>query len=241
MKKKSLLLCILSLLTVTMGVFGIVSCNKDDSSSSGSVVGTWEGRDLTLIFNSDGTGVVIEEYDYYGSYGGNRHTFTYTMTGSNSGRIISSAIDDDETIVTFKITDGNTMILYGTYEDYNYDWVIDVLTRKGGNPSGGGQTTSVVGTWRDQRSSSRTLTLTFNANNTGTLIEYQRDDYSGDDTDVYSFFYHMTDSQNGYFFLDYEGYGYEDRAIFKISGNTMFIYGTDYYGDEMIEWMLTKQ
>lgn len=244
MKKKTLLLSLVSLLVIAASIFGIVSCNKDSnsgSSNSTGVVGTWVGSDLTLIFNSDGTGIVIENYDYYGQKGSQRYTFTYTMTGTNSGKITASEIDDDGVIVTFKITDGNTMILYGSYEDYDYEWVIDVLTRQGGNPSGGGSTANVVGTWYGQHGSSQTLTLTFNANNTGTYAYYYRDSYSGDEYESGSFTYSMSDSQNGYIHWYYDdGYG-EETIRFSVSGTTMYLYDDDYYGYGEVTWTLTKR
>ena len=232
----------MSLLVVAAGVFGVVSCSKDGGStaSSGGVVGTWEGSEVTLIFNSDNTGVAIENGSY--SYYENKtHLFTYTMTDANSGVIklqdedYDDYYDDDEMTVTFKISDGNTMILYGSYSyDYGYTWVIDILTRKGGTPSGGSSTANVVGTWSGTRGSSRTLTITCNANGTGNYVYARVDYYSGNETETGTFTYAMTDAQNGYFYI--QDYYYGTEALrFSVTGNTMYL-----YEDNEVEWVLTK-
>ena len=236
MKKKVLLYGLVSLLAVAAGIFGMVSCNKDSGSGSGSVVGTWEGRDLTLIFNSDNTGVVIEKYSDYGYKAS--YTFTYTMKDANSGRIVGNGIDDEGVIVTFKIAGGNTMTLYGSYEDYEYDWVIDVLTRKGSDPSGGGGI-NLVGTWYGELGSAH-MTLVFNANGSGSFEIFYRDYYSGDDYERGSFTYSMTDAQYGYLYVKDYYYGTE-RIRFRVVGNTMYVYDVDSSYEDEISWVLTKQ
>ncbi len=243
MKKKVLLYGLASLFVVVMGVFAVVSCTKDGTESgSGSIVGTWNGSKYTLIFNSDNTGVAVEKSSYYGER--ESWIFTYSMTDANQGVITLQNSDyygDDDEIITFKVTDGSTMILYGSYADYDYEWVIDILTSQGGSSSGGGSvSSSVVGTWYGECGSSRTLTLTFNANGTGNYVEYYHDSYSGDDSESDTFTYSMTDSQNGYIYW-YEDYYGTENIRFSVSGNTMCIYGEDYNYGEVVEWVLTKQ
>lgn len=255
MKKKVLLYGLVSLLAVAAGIFGMVSCNKDNSSSASNnvVVGTWEGREYTLIFNADNTGVAIEKGSSYYSKG-ERHMFTYTMTDANSGVIKPQGDDyydyyeyEEEMTITFKIA-GNTMTLYGSYSydyygyNYGYDFVMDILTRQGGNPSDDGNTANVVGTWYGERGSSHTLTITFNANGTGNYVDYFHDPYSGDERETGTFTYSMTDSQNGYIYV-YDYYYGTESIRFRIEGNTMYLYDDYdyYYGYDEIEWVLTKQ
>lgn len=246
MKRKVLLYGLASLFVVVMGVFAVVSCTKDGTESgSGSIVGTWNGSKYTLIFNSDNTGVAVERDSYYGEQ--ESWIFTYSMTDANQGVITLQNIDsyyyDDDEIITFKVTNGSTMILYGSYADYDYEWVIDILTSQGGSSSGGGSvTSSVVGTWYGEHGSSHTLTATFNANGTGNYEDFYHDPYSGDERETGTFTYSMTDSQNGYIYV-YDYYYGTESTRFRIEGNTMYIYGEDYYysGEETVKWVLTKQ
>ena len=243
MKRKVLLYGLASLFVVVMGVFAVVSCTKDGTESgSGSIVGTWNGSKYTLIFNSDNTGVAVERDSYYGEQ--ESWIFTYSMTDANQGVITLQNIDsyyyDDDEIITFKVTNGSTMILYGSYADYDYEWVIDILTSQGGSSSGGGSvSSSVVGTWYGVRASGRTLTLVFNANNTGSYVTTYDDYYSGSSSRTGNFTYTMTDSQHGNINLT-SSYGEPYTLAFQITGTTMLIY-EEYYGEEEIEYVLNKQ
>ena len=244
MKKKVLLYGLASLFVVVMGVFAVVSCTKDGTESgSGSIVGTWNGSKYTLIFNSDNTGVAVERDSYYGEQ--ETWIFTYSMTDANQGVITLQNSDsyyygDDEEIITFKVTDGSTMILYGSYADDDYEWVIDILARQGGSSSGGGSlSSSVVGTWYGEKGDSRTLTVVFNANNTGSYVKVRNDYYSGNSSETGSFTYYMTDSQQGSINLT-DSYGEPCTIAFRITGTTMLVY-EEYYGEEEIEWVLNRQ
>lgn len=233
MKKKVLLYGLLLLLAVAMGVFGVVSCNKDDSKSNNTegVIGTWVGSKYTMTFNDDNTGVIRRKYSYGDEYYNEKYfMFTYTMTSSTSGVIKVKDEDgyygyyDDEEIVTFKIS-GNTMTLYVSYSDYNYEWVEDVLTRQGSNPSSG-TTTNVVGTWEGSE-----VTLIFNSDNTGVIRE--KNDYYGYQ-ETYVFTYTMTGSNSGRIYSNYD----DDEVVvtFKVTNeNTMILYGA-YEGE--YEWVI---
>ena len=136
MKQKSILWSMLAVMMVAMLSVGFAACGNDDDDESGSsVVGTWSGRDgkdqLTLTFNSSGSGTYVARYnDSYSGMETDTGSFTYTMEGSSKGLIIIKYKDSyygSETAIIYFVIEGKTMSLY---EDDYYDDLEWVLTKQ---------------------------------------------------------------------------------------------------------------
>lgn len=143
MKKRIVLIGLASLLIVAAGIFGMVSCNKDDAKTSSAadnayaskVVGTWESEEYTVVFSADYTGVVKEHYEYWGSDYNEIFMMSWRMLSATTGVITVSGYEyyeEEEERTCFKLVDDNTMLIYVEYEEDggNYQEVITMLTRK---------------------------------------------------------------------------------------------------------------
>lgn len=135
MKQKSIIWSVLAIMMVAMLSVGFAACGSDDDDSGSGVVGTWSGKDgrdqLTLTFNSGGTGIYVSRYD--DSYSGmetDTGSFTYTMEGSSKGVIMLRDYDSYsgyQTEILYFVIEGKTMSIY---EDYYYDDLEWVLTKQ---------------------------------------------------------------------------------------------------------------
>ena len=161
---------------------------KDDNGNKG-IVGTWtvsEGlSSLTFIFNSDNTGTFISKYeDPYSGTETDSESFTYSMTGTNSGVIVLKQYDsyygkNVTNVMNFTI-DGNTMILY---DDDNNHIVLTKTSSTGGSSSSSiTSSSSIKGTYTGVDGKDQ-LTLTFKSNGTGTWTAKYNDSYSGIETE----------------------------------------------------------
>lgn len=137
MKKKSILWSMLAIMVVAMLSVGFAACGSDDDDSGSSVVGTWSGKDgsstITLTFNSNNTGMYIENYK--DSYSGGKETistsFTYSMVDSSKGILMVNVPDKwysgSSTWTYYFVISGNTMSIY---EDDFYDDLEFVLNKQ---------------------------------------------------------------------------------------------------------------
>ncbi len=135
MKQKSILFSIFAIMMAAMLSVGFVACESDNDDSDSGVVGTWSVRDgrhqLTLTFNSGGSGTFIARYD--DSYSGletETGPFTYTMQEASKGMIIIKDYDSYsgyQTEILYFVIEGKTMSIY---EDDYYDDLEWVLTKQ---------------------------------------------------------------------------------------------------------------
>ena len=109
---KKINLAFITILILGLGVFN--SCDKDDTEIENPLVGTWEISEsedgysftLTITFNSDNTGVVIEEYVEDGSTERYTEDFTYSTNDNN----LLITMDDETVELTYAISDNQLTI-----------------------------------------------------------------------------------------------------------------------------------
>lgn len=109
---KKINLAFITILIFGLGVFN--SCDKDDTEIENLIVGIWEISEsedgysftLTITFNSDNTGTVMEEYVEDGSTERYTEDFTYSTNDNN----LHITMDDETVELTYAISDNQLTI-----------------------------------------------------------------------------------------------------------------------------------